>query len=177
LFIILLLSVLSSAQDLEVQSLGVGGGLLLPQGDWNSGFYIELQTELGEILDYIFLSPYFDYMSSKRSEETSKETYNLSLNYFSFGSKIIGYINSKPRGFYLGGSLSFNIISSDAVDYQSADENLYIKRSNDTKIGLAPVAGYLFKLKTVSITIESRYTLIQGGFNAFQIGVGFNYNL
>jgi hypothetical protein len=116
-------------------------------------------------------------MSSKRSEEINEKTYDLSLNYFSFGSKIIGYINSKPRGFYLGGSLSFNIISSDAVDYESVDNNFDIKKSNDTKIGFAPIAGYLFKRNTFSINIESRYTLIQGGFNTFQIGVGFNYIL
>lgn len=177
LLIILLFSVLSYAQDIKLKSIGLGGGIFLPQSEWDAGYYIELNGGFGEVLDYIFSYPYIDFMRSVRSEDISEKPTRLSLQYLSFGSKFIGYLDSQPKGLYLGTDISFNLISSEGIQTSSDYINNDIKTLNHTKIGLSLLMGYLFKLEKVDFNIESRYTFIQGGFSIFQLGLGCNYIL
>jgi hypothetical protein len=134
---------------------------------------VGFQTHFGEVLDYIFFTPYFAYLRTNRSDKSI----DLSMQYASFGSKIIGYINSKPKGFFTGIGISYNIILSESINSQLDQNEPFIKQSNDTKIGLASIIGYLFKMNTISINLESRYTFMQGGFNTWQIGAGVIYYL
>jgi len=174
LLILLIFSVSSlHAQKMGIQSVGINSGIFIPQKDWNNGFFLEFHTNFGEVLDYIFFTPYFVYLHSNRPENS----YNLSLQYASFGSKILGYINPKPRGFYTGIDLSFNTILTESITSQIDENDPEIKQFSDTKIGLGALVGYLFKFDVFSINIETKYILMQGGFNTFQIGAGVNYYL
>ena len=177
LILIFIFSELTYSQDFQLKSIGLGGGVFLPQSEWDHGFYVELNGEFGEILEYIFFSPYIDYKRCERSEEISKETAKLTLQYLSFGSKFIGYLDAEPKGLYLGSDISFNIISSEAIQNSSEHESDDIRTLNHTKVGISIIMGYLFKFETVSLNIQSRYTFIQGGFNIFQLGLGCNYIL
>ena len=99
------------------------------------------------------------------------------MQYLTLGTKIVGYINPNPKGFYLGLGISYQFISSESLYLQSETQSVQVKETTDTKVGLALIYGYLIKLKTTSILLESKYNFIQGGFNTFQLGVGINFYL
>lgn len=162
-----------SAQDIELKSLGLSGGIIFPQGDWNEGFAIEIQTDFGEVLDYVFFTPFAGYWNSGFTEKAK----DLSLQHITFGAKIFGYLNPKPRGFYLGTAIDFHIIYSESLAPQDYESIVEIEKSTDTKIGFAVIVGYLLKFKKYSIFLESKYVLIPSGFNTAMVSTGFSYNL
>jgi hypothetical protein len=126
------------SQSKLVKSVGLGGGVCLPQGGWDPGFTILAQADFGEVvclpqggwdpgftilaqadfgevLDYLFLFPYLNYAQAQKTETIENISKDLSIQYFGGGAKLVGYLNSKPRGFYFGGSLSYYYINSDLI--------------------------------------------------------------
>ena len=114
IIIIVFVSPLFSKPKL-VKSVGLAAGISLPQNDWDLGYIISGHADFGEVLDYLFLSPYFSYSNAGKSVEIGSASEDLSIQYLTMGVKIVGYINSKPRGFYFGGSISYNYISSESL--------------------------------------------------------------
>jgi hypothetical protein len=104
------------AQSKLVKSVGLGGGMALPQSGWDPGFSILAQADFGEVVDYLFLFPFFNYSQAKKTETIEDFSKDLSIQYIGGGAKLVGYINSKPRGFYFGGSLSYNYIISESFN-------------------------------------------------------------
>jgi hypothetical protein len=160
-----------------VQSIGGGPGVCLPQGGWNPGFSIIAQANMGEVLKYLYFSPYIKFSQAGKSEEINQELENLSVQYLTFGTKLVGYINTKPKGFYLGGAVSFNLIASDEIEWGEFAQNTRINTNNTTKLGFSGLAGYLFMLKTLSIFIETGYMVTVGGNNNLTLLTGLNLTL
>lgn len=165
------------SQSKLVKSVGIGGGVSLPQGGWDLGNSFLLQTDFGEVIDYLFLSPYLHYAQATKTETLQDISRDLTVQYFGGGAKLIGYINSKPQGFYLGGSLSYYYIKSDIFKPDYVSEFSKIDTKSTTKLGFGGLAGYLFKLKRVSIFIETDYMLMNDGFNNLLVFVGLHYIL
>jgi hypothetical protein len=165
------------SQSKLVKSVGIGGGLCLPQGGWDPGFTILAQADFGEVLDYLFLIPYLNYAQASKTETSENISKDLSIQYFGGGAKLVGYINSKPQGFYFGGSLSYYYINSESFNPDYASEYSEIEKTKTTKVGFGGLAGYLFSLKQLSIFIEADYMLMQGGYNNLLVFAGLNYNL
>ncbi len=160
-----------------IKSVGVGAGINLPQGDWDPGYLLSAQANFGEVLKYIFVSPFFKYSTANQTKEFEDISEDLSINHLSIGAKIIGYLNARPKGFYVGGAISFNIISSESIILGQFNQNRKIRENNTTKVGFAGLAGYLYPLKFISIFVESDYTLIPGGYNNFIVYTGINLSL
>ena len=163
------------SQSKLVKSIGVGGGISLPQGGWDAGNSFLIQADFGEVLDYLFLSPFINYAQSQKTETIEDFSKDLSIQYFGGGAKLVGYINSKPRGFYFGGSLSYYYIISESFNPDHVSEHSEINQTKTTKLGFGGLAGYLFTLKKISIFIETDYLLMQGGYNNFFVMLGLNY--
>lgn len=173
---VLLVSSNLYSQSKLVKSIGLGGGISLPQDGWDPGPAILVQADFGEVVDYLFLSPFLNYSQATKTETIEDISKDLSIQYFGGGAKLVGYINSKPRGFYFGGSLSYYYIKSESFNPEHVSEYSEIEVTNTTKLGFGGLAGYLFTLKKVSIFIEADYMLMQGGYNNLLGIVGLNYS-
>jgi opacity protein-like surface antigen len=160
-----------------VQSIGVGVGGCLPQGGWNPGFTAGVQANMGEAIKYLYFSPYLSFSQAVKSEEINNQDERLSIQYLALGVKMVGYINSKPRGFYLGGGLSYNLIAYDTIEWGQLVQNTQISTYNTEKLGFTVLAGYLFILKTISIFIEADYMFTAGGYNHLRVDTGVYFNL
>ena len=165
------------AQSKLIKSVGIGGGMALPKGDWDPGFSVLVQADLGEVVDYLFLFPFLNYSLSQKTETIEDFSKDLTIQYFGGGAKLVGYINSKPRGFYFGGSLSYQYITSESFIPEHLSEHSEIDKTKTTKIGFGGLAGYLFILKKVSIFIETDYMFMQDGYNNLLVFAGVNYQL
>ena len=165
------------SQTKLIKSIGAGGGVSLPQGGWNSGFTILVQTDFGEVLDYLFLFPFINYATAQKTETITSFSNDVTIQYFGGGAKLIGYINSKPRGFYFGGSLSYYYIKSESFNPEYISEHSEITQIKTTKVGFGGLAGYLYALKSIAIFIEADYIFMQDSFNNLSVLAGFNYYL
>jgi len=167
----------SISKSKVVNSVGLGLGVCVPQGGWDPGYTIVAQADFGEAIKYVYLSPYLSYANAGKTEELNNNPENLSIQYIGLGVKLTGYLNSKPRGFYLGGAMSYNIISYDTIDWAEFDQNTKIVNKNTAKVGFGGLVGYLFVLKKLSVFIEIDYMLTAGGFNNLSVITGLNINL
>jgi hypothetical protein len=159
-----------------IKSMGIGGGICLPQGGWDPGFSIAGHLYMGEAVKYIYFSPYISYAQALKSAQIDGHQEDLTVRYMTLGAKMIGYINSKPQGFYTGGAISYNFIAYDEIQWGELSQGNSIVNSTTTKIGFTGLAGYLFKLRKFSIFIEAAYMFTAGGFNnpSFLTGVDFD---
>ena len=128
-------------------------------------------------MDYLFFIPFLNYAQSSKTETIEDVSKDLTIQYFGGGAKLVGYINSKPQGFYFGGSLSYYYITSESFNPEHISEHSEIDKKKTTKIGFAGLAGYLLNLKKVSIFLEADYMLMQGGYNNLLVFAGINLNL
>jgi len=170
---ILFISKSNASDPVGLKSVGAMGGILVPQNTWNNGLAVELQSELGEIIKYVFLVSQIGYWHAGQNKEGQDLTYT---NIY-FGSKFIGFFNTKPRGFYAGLGIQYHIISQDEL-LSGIDvvENEIVTR-NISRVGYSIVAGYLLKLKNVSFSFEPRYTLLPGTEDMITISIGAGYLL
>jgi hypothetical protein len=165
------------SQSKLVKSIGIGGGISLPHGGWDVGNTILLQADFGEVTDYLFLSPFLNYAQASKNETIDEISKDLTIQYFGGGAKLVGYINSKPRGFYFGGSLSYFYITSEKFDPDYVSEYSETEKINSTKLGFGGLAGYLFTLKRVSLFIEADYMFMHDGYSNLLVFAGLNYIL
>jgi len=163
------------SQSKLVKSIGIGGGICLPQGGWNGGNSVLIQADFGEVVDYLFLSPFLNYAQAQKTETIEEFSKDLSIQYIGGGAKLVGYINSKPRGLYFGGSLSYYYITSESFNPEYISEHSEISQTKTTKVGFGGLVGYLYNMKKVSIFLESDYLFMQGGYNNLLVMLGLNY--
>jgi hypothetical protein len=171
--VIIFLSVMKApaSDSVNLNSIGATGGILLPQGNWNNGFSAEIQSDMGEIIKYIFLIPHIGYWHTSRNETDQ----DLSYSNFYFGTKFIGYINSKPRGFFAGIGIQYHIINQEEIDTGFDTTKPAVKNRQFEKLGFSILAGYRLKLKRISFSFEPKYTIIPGGDNMTTISLGASY--
>lgn len=177
LCIILILSPPLLSQSKLIKSVGIGGGLSTPQGEWDPGFSIRAQTDFGEILDYLFLFPFINYSQAHKTETLGDISKDLTIQYLGGGVKLVGYVNSKPQGFYCGGSLSYHYIQLESFNPENSSKYSEIDQIKTTKIGFSGLAGYLFILKPLSIFLEADYVFMQNNLNNLSVYTGINFNI
>lgn len=176
LFLFLISNSLFSQSKL-IKSVGIGGGISLPQGGWDVGNTFLVQTDFGEVIDYLFLFPYINYAQASKTTTVEDISKDLTIQYIGGGTKLVGYINSKPRGFYFGGSLSYYYIVSESFNPEHLSLQSEIERSKTTKLGFGGLAGYLFTLKRISLFLEVDYMFMHGNHNNLLVFAGLNYFL
>ena len=175
-FLAVILAAPLHARSNLIKAVGVGAGICLPQGGWDPGIAVTGQIHMGEAIKYLYFTPYLSYSRAVRSETINGQSEELSIQYMTLGAKMIGYINSKPQGFYAGGELSYNLITYDEIQWGELSQGTQLINSNTTKLGFSVLAGYLFKLRKLSIFVEADYMFTVGGFNnpRFLTGVDFD---
>jgi hypothetical protein len=166
-----------SAQTVNFPSLGISSGLILQQNKWDPGYSVGLQCEVGELIDYIFLVPYLSYWNAEKSESGAGLTRTLSLSDINFGAELIGYINPKPKGFFVGAGIGYHIIMADRLAPQYFTPLPMVEEQTETKISFAGLLGYQIKISAFSYALKLKYYLINGGYNTFQTALIFSYNL
>lgn len=164
---------ISASDSVKLNSVGLTGGILLPQENWDNGFSIEIQSDLGEIIKYIFLIPHIGYWHTGWNESDME----LSYSNIYFGAKFIGYFNPKPRGFFAGLGIQYHIINRDEIDTGFNTTEPVVKNRQFEKLGFSFLAGYRLKLKKICFSFEPRYTVIPGGENMTTISLGASYLL
>lgn len=177
LIVFIILSNPLYAKSNLIKSLGGGGGVCLAQGGWEPGFSVIINANMGEAIKYIYFSPYLQYSRAGKSEEVNGKSENLATQYLILGAKMVGFINTKPQGFYLGGAVSYNLISFDDIQWGQLSQSTIIVNNSTTKMGFTGIAGYLFMLRNLSIFIEADYMLTVGGYNNPSLHTGINFNL
>jgi hypothetical protein len=171
--LIILLSSSGIIYGQRLKGVGLNGGYIIPIKNIQNGFSVEARFDFGEVLKYVFFFPTVSYW---RIQDKS-DLQNLTRNHVNFGVNFLGYINSKPRGFYGGGGIHFHILSADELDYSYRVENPDIKSKTDTKLGFSLIMGYLLPFKRISLYLEPGYTFIHGADDTFQARLGLYYKL
>lgn len=175
----LLLGLLGSvcAQRIDFPAVGVSSGVILQQNKWDLGYSVGLQCEVGELIDYIFVIPYAAFWNAEKSESGAGVTRTLSLSDINLGAELIGYINSKPKGFFAGTGIGYHIIMADRLAPAYFTPQPKVEEGTETKLSFAALLGYQLKIASFSYTIKLKYYLINGGYNTFQTAFVFGYNL
>jgi hypothetical protein len=156
-----------AADPVGLKSTGVSGGILLPPEGWENGFALELRSDFGEVMKYVFLMPHIGYWHAKRMD--------LSYTNIYFGTKFIGYFNSRPRGIYAGLGIQFHIIEQEEISggYNEVEDE--VTKANLTRIGYSLIAGYLLIHKQMTFSFEPAYTVLPGADNMVSISLGVGY--
>lgn len=155
------------AQKLEFSNLGVAGGVIFPQDEWDTGFRIGVNSNLGELTDDLYLVPLAAYWSSGYTFGT----FDLSLSNIQVGADV-HYMIKNVKGLYAGGGLSLNFLS---VDFP----NLFgqgTSSSSDTKIGIHLLSGYNVPIGNLDGFAEAKYNLVSD-FNTFELTVGVYFDM
>ena len=153
----------------KLSGIGLNAGYILPVNHVDKGLAFELSADMGEVLKYLFMQPSITYrqIDRNRGEEIIDE------KALTFGSKFVGYFNSRPKGFYAGAGIFFNRITTEKTEQTDPE----LKSDIHTKLGFSVLTGYLLKFKKVSVYLEPEYQLIHGGFSNLQIKTGLFYIL
>jgi len=153
----------------KLSGIGVNAGYIVPLNHVDKGLSFELSADMGEVLKYLFMQPSITYrqIDRNRGEEIVDE------KALTFGSKFIGYFNSRPKGFYAGVGVYFNRITTE----KTVETDPELKSDISTKLGFSILTGYLLKFKKVSVHLEPEYQFIHGGFSNLQIKTGLFYIL
>jgi len=174
---LLVWSGLAHAQKVEFPAIGVGPGVILTQNQWDPGYSLDIQCELGEMLDYVFLVPYISFWHAEQVESSAEKSITLNMSHLALGTELIGYINSKPEGIFTGVGLGYHVIFVDQLASQYFNSQPYSTEATEYKISLAALAGYQFKLAAFSCAFKLKYYYIDGGYNTFQTTMIFSFNL
>ena len=169
--IIIFLFLISSLHGQGLKSIGLNGGYIVPIEDVKNGFSIEARADFGEVLKYLFLFPSVGY----KNVVENKNEQDFTRTHINFGAYFVGYINSKPRGFYGGLGIHYHIIQTEKEKQDYLEEEPSIIDETNTKLGLSINFGYLLKFKKVSIYLEPGYNYIHGGFSTLEARLGINY--
>ena len=157
------------------KAVGIGGGVNLSQGGWVPGITVNLRTDLGEVVKYLYFTPYINYSHATKLYTENDDSENLTIGYVTLGTKFYGYLNSRPRGFYFGGGLSYNMISYKHV-IQNDNPVLETRTINTSKIGFSGLAGFQYPIKKITLFIETEYMFAQGNLSQFLGMIGGSYN-
>lgn len=164
------------AQRVHFPAIGLGTGVIFQQNEWDPGYSLNLQCEVGEVMEHVFLIPYVAYWNAEKSESRSGITRTLNLSDINLGSEIVGYFNSKPKGIFAGVGFGYHIIMVDRLAPAYFNPNPEIEEETETKLSAAILAGYQWKISAFSMALKLKYYLINGGFNTFQTSFIFGYN-
>ena len=153
------------AQNLGFKGIAVKGGIVSPESPWDMGFFGGVSANMGEISPGLSLFPFVSYWSSGYSNYGI----DLGLSNFQLGADI-HYPLTNVQGVYVGGGISFNILS---VDYPMWDYTRGWTTASDSenKIGFGGLVGYEIQLGGRQGFVEGKYNIISD-FNTLEVAIG-----
>ncbi len=165
----------SSAQGLGFKAIAPQLGLVMPEDPWDMGFHVGAKINLGELTKDLGLYPFVGYWSSKYSYSAFDESTDLKLSNIQIGADVHYHIASM-QGFYVGGGLSFNMLSIEFPSYNPFTGASTTESNSDSKIGFGLLAGYELPLGSNLGFVQGKYNLISD-LNTLEITVGMYFNL
>jgi len=177
LFILLLIIIPVFAQNVELDAIGLSGGAFWAQNGWDPGFAVEVNLDMGEVLDFVFLQPTVAFYQTKKNEKIYGVDNELTLSHVALGTKIIGYFTDRPKGPYFGAALNYHIISAEKLRQLELSNSAEVYTSNNKKVSMSVLSGYIQKFRRVAIFLEVRYTFVPNNFNHSLVTTGILFNL
>jgi hypothetical protein len=165
----------SSAQGLSLKAIAPQVGLVMPEDPWDMGFHVGAKVNMGELSDNLGLYPFVGYWSSKYSYDYLDLSEDISLSNIQIGADVHYHIAS-AKGLYVGGGLSFNILSVDVPVYNPFTGNVTTESDSESKIGIGLLAGYELPLGSNLGFIQGKYNIISD-LNTLELTVGMYFNL
>jgi len=148
----------------------VYGGVVFPE-DWDTGFNVGAGATFGPLTEGLYLFPSLTYWESSAVQEDDAE---LGISNFSIGVDVHYFFMKQQQGAYVGGGLSYNMLNWEYSYISYPSGSRYWVDNSESKIGFAPLGGYLFNLGSMTALIEAKYNLISD-FNTFQICLGLMF--
>ncbi|NWG75797.1 MAG: hypothetical protein HXY24_14550 [Rubrivivax sp.] len=145
----------------------VYGGAVFPE-NWDTGFNVGAGAYFGPLSEGIYLVPSLTYWESSAVQEDDAE---VGISDFSIAVDVHYFFMKQQQGAYIGGGLSYNMLSWEYTYIAYPYGSRYWVDNSESKIGFAPLGGYLFNLGKLTALIEAKYNLISD-FNTFQISLG-----
>ncbi len=169
--LLLVLSSFSFAQGLGLHSITGKAGIVMPEGDWDTGFLVGAKANMGEITEGITLHPIVSYWSAGFSESAFGTDYDLSLSNFQIGADV-HYQIANVKGLFVGGGLAINFLSFEFPNFFSSGTS----STSESKIGFAAIAGYGFPIGGMNGVVSGRYNIIDG-FDTLEIAFGIEFDM
>jgi opacity protein-like surface antigen len=164
-----------SAQGLGLKAIAPQLGLVMPEDPWDMGFHIGAKVNMGELAENLGLYPFLGYWSTKYSYSELGLSEDMSLSNIQIGADA-HYKIASAQGLYVGGGLSFNILSVDVPYYNYFTGEVTTKSDSESKIGIGLLAGYELPLGSNLGFIQGKYNIISD-FNTVELTVGMYFNL
>jgi opacity protein-like surface antigen len=165
----------SSAQGLGFKAIAPQLGLVMPEDPWDMGFAIGGVINMGELSTNLGLYPFVGYWSSKYTYDAFDLSEDLTLSNIQIGADV-HYSIASAKGLYVGGGLSFNMLSVEFPSYNPVTFESTTDSESDSKIGIGLLAGYEMPLGSNLGFIQGKYNLISD-LNTLELTVGIYFNL
>ncbi len=162
----------ASAQKIEFTGIGAKAGIVLPESPFdNLGLQFGANAYLGELSDGLYWVMGLNYWTVSNDENGFDQT----LSNFQIMEDVHYYLSGKPEGAFVGGGISYNLLSWEAtVDLGFLGTTTI--STDDSKIGFHPLAGYVFQLGEMNAFVEAKYNLISN-FNTLDVVFGVNFDM
>ena len=171
--VVVSLTIISSAtaQGLGFNGVGAKAGLIMPEDPWDTGFFVSITADLGEITENLSLVPFVGYWKSNYSIYE----YDLGLSNIQLGADVHYFLSGVP-GLYAGGGLSLNLLSVEYPTFNYLGGGITTDSESETKLGFGFLAGYGFNVAGQNIFVEGKYNIISD-FNTLELAVGIMFDL
>ncbi len=165
----------SSAQGLGFKAIAPQLGLVMPEDPWDMGFHVGAKINMGELANNLGLYPFVGYWSSKYTYGDFGLNEDLTLSNIQIGADVHYHIAS-AEGLYVGGGLSFNMLSIEFPSYNPITLESTTDSESDSKIGIGLLAGYELPFGSSLGFIQGKYNIISD-LNTIELTVGMYFNL
>ena len=165
----------SSAQGLGFKAIAPQIGLVMPEDPWDMGFHIGAKINMGELTKDLGLYPFVGYWSSKYTYDAFDLNEDLKLSNIQIGADVHYHIASM-EGLYVGGGLSFNMLSIEFPSYNPFTLESTTESDSESKIGFGLLAGYEMPFGSTTGFVQGKYNIISD-LNTIELTVGMYFNL
>ncbi len=168
--IVLVLSTNPAQAQLGFHSINPQISVVLPENH-DLGFGAGVSADMGEVTSNLHLAPFAHYWTAGWENYDDGSTSNIAL-----GADVRYALDNLAPGFYAGGGLSINFVSSEWEYDNPFTGGKETVDNSDTEIGFSGLAGYEMMMGNNSFFGEVRYNSVDV-FDNFQFIVGMKFNM
>jgi len=161
---------LSQAQGFNLGLNSITGhvGVALPDGDWDTGFVVGAEANIGEVYNGITLHPNVAYWSASYDWDSAGDSDTFTLSNIRIGADGHYAIEQVP-GLYAGVGLALNFVSWEWSVIGYSEEY------SETELGFDAVAGYEFMLGNFGAVAAGRYST--STYDTIELTLGIKFDM
>lgn len=161
---------LSQAQglDLGLKSITANAGVALPSGNWDTGFVVGAEANIGEVYNGVTLHPNVAYWSSSYSWDYAGSSDTFTLSNIRIGADGHYAIEQVP-GMFAGAGLGINFVSWNWDYFGTSTEY------SETTFGFDAVAGYEFMVGNFGAVAAGRYST--SSYSTIELTLGLKFDM